>query len=171
MKTVLSFALAAGLLAATPAFAHGYKVGALEVGHPWARATPKAAPTGGGFLTVTNTGTTPDRLVRVEAGVSAKIEIHEMAVIDGIMKMRPLDQGLAIPAGGKIELKPGGYHVMFIGLKAPLEKDTKFPGKLVFEKAGAVDVEFQVEAMGQAGASHGAMPDHAMPGHGAAPAK
>lgn len=167
MKTFLRLSLAAGLLlAALPALAHGYRVGALEIGHPWTRATPQAAPTGAGFLTIANTGGTADRLVRVEATAASKVEIHEMAVIDGVMKMRPLDQGIEIPAGGKVELKPGGFHVMFIGLAAPFQKDAKIPGRLVFEKAGAVDVEFQVEAMGQGAPSHGAMP-----GHGTMPAK
>ncbi|TBW37411.1 copper chaperone PCu(A)C [Siculibacillus lacustris] len=156
MKILLPFALAAGLIAAAlPAQAHGYKVGALEIGHPWSRATPKAAPAGGGFLTVTNTGTTADRLVSVTSAVADKVEIHESAVVDGVMRMRPLERGLEIPAGAKVELKPGGNHVMFVGLKAPFEKGTAFKGTLTFEKAGSVEVDFAVEEMGAAPAHHG----------------
>lgn len=164
MKTLRTLALACGLalLSTGAAFAHGYKLGALEIGHPWSRATPKSAPVGGGFLTVTNAGTTPDRLVSVTSDVSEKVEIHEMAIVDGVMKMRALDGGLAVPAGGKVELKPGGYHVMFIGLKAPLVAGGSFKGTLNFEKAGKVDVEFKVEDMAAKMPDHsGAMPmDH-----------
>ena len=164
MKTLRTLALACGLafLTTGAAFAHGYELGALKIGHPWSRATPKSAPVGGGFLTITNTGTTADRLVSVSADVSQKVEIHEMAIVDGVMRMRALDGGLAVPAGGEVALKPGGYHVMFIGLKAPLEAGTSFKGRLTFEKAGTVDVEFQVESMAAKVPDHsGTMPmDH-----------
>lgn len=161
MKTLRTLAFACGLLAAAgSALAHGYKVGGLEIGHPWARATPKAAPVGGGYLTVRNTGSTDDRLVAVEAGVSSKVEIHEMSMDGGVMKMRALDQGLPVPAGETVELKPGGYHVMFIGLAAPFEAGKAFKGKLVFEKAGPVEVEFQIQDMKMPPMDHGAMPAH-----------
>lgn len=158
MTSLRTLALACGLvLLSGSAFAEGYKVGPLDIGHPWARATPKSAPVGGGFLTVTNTGTTADRLVSVSAGVSTKVELHEMSMEGGIMKMRALDGGIAVPAGGKVELKPGGYHVMFIGLKGPLEAGKAFKGTLNFEKAGPVEVEFQVEAMTPGGMDHSGM--------------
>ncbi|NLH79635.1 MAG: copper chaperone PCu(A)C [Phyllobacteriaceae bacterium] len=164
MKTLRTLALASGLALLTTgaALAHGYKLGALEIGHPWSRATPKSAPVGGGYLTITNTGTTADRLVAVSADVSQKVELHEMAVVDGVMKMRALDDGVVVPAGGKVELKPGGHHVMFIGLKAQFAAGTSFKGTLTFEKAGKVDVEFQVEDMAAKMPEHsGAMPmDH-----------
>ena len=157
MKTLSIFALAGGLLCAAPALAHDYSVGALKIGHPWSRATPKAAPVGAGFLTVTNTGTTDDRLVSVAAGVSKTVEIHEMAVIDGVMRMRALDRGLTVPAGGSVTLKPGGLHVMFIDLAAPLEAGRAFKGTLTFEKAGPVEVEFQIEGMSMKPMDHGPM--------------
>lgn len=148
MKVFSTLALAAGLaLASGAALAHDYTLGALKIGHPWSRATPKSAPVGGGYMTITNTGTTDDRLVSVAADVSAKVELHEMAVVDGVMKMKALDGGMVVPAGGSVAFKPGGYHVMFIGLKAPLVEGQNFKGTLTFEKAGKVDVDFKVESM------------------------
>ncbi|MBN9022005.1 MAG: copper chaperone PCu(A)C, partial [Rhizobiales bacterium] len=73
---------------------------------------------------------------------------HEMAVVDGVMTMRELPDGLPIPAGGSVELKPGSYHIMFVGLKAPLKEGESFKGTLTFEKAGTVQVEYAVQALG-----------------------
>ncbi len=155
MSRIHTLALAGLLtLAAGLAQARDYEAGDLRIAHPWSRATPNAAPVGAGYLVVTNTGKTADRLVSAAAGVSAKVEIHEMAVIDGVMRMRALDKGIEIPAGGKVEFKPGGYHIMFIGLKQPLAKDTSFKGTLTFEKAGTVEVEYTVEGMAGAAAGH-----------------
>ena len=108
-------------------------------------------------MTITNSGADADRLVSAAADVSAKVEIHEMAVIDGIMKMKPLDQGIVIPAGGSVAFKPGSYHVMFIGLKKPLEAGQSFKGTLAFEKAGKVEVEFQVQDMAAKPMDHSGM--------------
>jgi periplasmic copper chaperone A len=164
MKILRTFALGALLsVAAGAALAHEYKVGPLEIGHPWSRATPAGAPVAGGFLTVTNGGTAADRLVSVASDAADKVEIHEMAVVDGVMKMRPLDKGLEVPAGGKLELKPGSYHVMFIGLKKPFVKGDMVKGTLAFEKAGKVDVDFKVEEMGAKPAGHDAHDAHGMP--------
>ena len=135
---------------ALPALAHDYKLGSLEIGNPWTRATPPSAQSGGGFLTITNKGTTPDRLVAVRSTASNKAEIHEMKMDGNLMRMRELEKGLEIPPGATVELKPGSYHLMFMGLKAPFAKDAKIPATLVFEKAGSVDVELSVAAMGAA---------------------
>jgi len=135
---------------ALPAFAQDYKVGSLEIGKPWTRATPPSAQSGGGFLTITNKGTTPDRLVAVRSAAANKAEIHEMKMDGNVMRMRELEKGLEIPPGATVELKPGSYHLMFMGLKAPFAKDAKIPATLVFEKAGSVDVELSVAAMGAA---------------------
>lgn len=135
---------------ALPAFAHDYKVGSLEIGNPWTRATPPSAQSGGGFLTITNKGTTPDRLVAVRSTASNKTEIHEMKMDGNVMRMRELEKGLEIPPGATVELKPGSYHLMFMELKAPFAKDAKIPATLVFEKAGSIDVELSVAAMGAA---------------------
>jgi copper(I)-binding protein len=135
-------------LLALPAHALDYKLGALEIGQPWTRATPPTAPSGGGFLTITNTGTTPDRLIAVKSPAADKVEIHEMKMDGNVMRMRELEKGIEIAPGGTVELKPGGFHLMFMGLKAPFAKDTKVPATLVFEKAGSIDVDLMVQAMG-----------------------
>lgn len=133
---------------ASPAFAQDYKLAALEISQPWTRATPPTAPTGGGFLTITNKGTTPDRLIAVRSPVSSKVEIHEMRMDGNVMRMRAVEKGLEIPPGATVELKPGGFHIMFMELKAPFARDTTVPVTLVFEKAGSIDVELRVAAMG-----------------------
>jgi copper(I)-binding protein len=130
------------------ALAHNYKLGAIEIGHPWARATAQTAPTGGAFLTLTNKGDTPDRLIAVRSPAADRVQVHEMKMDGNIMRMRELEHGLEIPAGGTVTLAPGGFHLMMMGLKTPLAKDTKVPLTLVFEKAGSIDVELAVEGMG-----------------------
>jgi copper(I)-binding protein len=143
------FFLAAALaLIASPAPAQDYKLGSLEIAHAWTRATPPTAPAGGGFLTITNKGTTPDRLIGVRSASSEKSEIHEMKMDGNVMRMREVEKGLEIPPGATVELKPGGYHIMLMGLRAPFAKGAKVPVTLVFEKAGSVDVDLTVEAMG-----------------------
>jgi copper(I)-binding protein len=148
MKSLLAATLLAASLSATPSLAHEYKLGSIEVRHPWSRATPATAPSAGGFLTVVNKGDAADRLVAVQSPASDQVQIHEMKMDGTIMRMRELDNGVALPAGQTVELKPGGYHVMFIGLKAPFAKGQKVPATLVFEKAGKVEVEFLVDALG-----------------------
>lgn len=149
---ILAFAAGLGaLLAASAALAHDYKIGDLVIDHPWARATPKGAPAGGAFLVVTNKGKAADRLLAGTADVAGTVEIHEMAVVDGIMKMRPIAGGIEIPPGGSVTLKPGGLHVMLIGLKEPLVKGQKVKGTLIFEKAGTIAVEYEVEAIAAQG--------------------
>jgi copper(I)-binding protein len=139
---------------ALPAFALDYKLGAIEIGHPWSRATPPTAESGGGFLAITNTGTTPDRLVAVKSPAADKVEIHEMKMDGNIMRMREVEKGIEIPPGATVELKPGGFHVMFMGLKAPFAKEAKVPLTLVFEKAGSIDVDLMVQAMGAQAPMH-----------------
>jgi copper(I)-binding protein len=153
---LLTLAMAFGLALSTtaPASAHDYRLGSLEISQPWTRATPATAQTGGGFLTITNKGTTPDRLIAARSPASNKVEVHEMKMDGNVMKMRELEKGLEIPAGATVMLKPGGYHIMFMGLKAPLAKDAKVPVTLVFEKAGSIDVELKVEAIGAASSGH-----------------
>jgi hypothetical protein len=146
MKSIL-FAVILALFA-NGALASDYRVGSLEIKQPWARATPKGAPVAGGYMSITNTGTTSDRLIGGSSPAAGRFEIHEMRMTNGTMQMRPLSNGLEIPAGQTVELKPGSYHVMFMQLKQPFEKGQRVKGTLVFEKAGAVEVEFDVEAIG-----------------------
>ena len=135
-------------LIATSASAHEYKLGSLEIKHPWTRATPKNAPVAGGYLKIVNTGTAPDRLIGGSVEVAQKFEVHEMSMDGGVMKMRELKEGVEIPPGATVELKPGSYHIMMMNLSHPLAKGDRVKGSLTFEKAGKVDVEFVVEAMG-----------------------
>ena len=136
------------LAAATPALAHDYTLGPLHVVHPWARATLGGAEVAGGYMKVENKGGEPDRLVSASSEIAARVELHDMKVEDGIMKMQALKDGLAIAPGGTAEFKPGSYHVMFMGLKAPLKQGERFKATLVFEKAGKVEVEFAIDAAG-----------------------
>ncbi len=142
------------------ASAHEFKLGDLEIGHPWSRETPAGAKVAGGYLSVTNHGSEADRLIAVSSTISDKGEIHEMAVNDGVMTMRQLPDGLEIPAGEKVELKPGSYHLMFMGLKSQPKKGEKFAGTLTFEKAGTIEVEFAVDAMGGKTEDHGSNGSH-----------
>ena len=139
---------------AVPAFARDYKLGAIEIGQPWTRTTPPTAEAGGGFLVLKNTGTTPDRLIAVKSPAADKVEIHEMKMDGNIMRMREVERGIEIPPGATVELKPGGFHVMFMGLKAPFAKEAKVPLTLVFEKAGSIDVDLMVQAMGAQAPMH-----------------
>ena len=139
---------------ALPALALDYKLGAIEIGQPWTRATPPTAESGGGYLVLKNTGTTPDRLIAVKSPAADKVEIHEMKMDGNIMRMREVERGIEIPPGATVELKPGGFHVMFMGLKAPFAKEAKVPLTLVFEKAGSIDVDLMVQAMGAQAPMH-----------------
>ena len=119
----------------------------------WSRATPAVAPVAGGFLTLVNDGDKDDRLLRVESAVAERVELHEMRHENGVMRMRELSDGLVVPAHGKVELRPGGYHLMFIKPKRAFAEGERVEATLVFQRAGRVKVGFAVRAMG-AGAAH-----------------
>jgi len=153
-------ALAVFLTLALPAHADDVMAGGLKISAPWARATPKGASVGGGYLTITNTGTTPDRLLGGSAAFAGKIEVHQMTMDNGVMKMRPVAGGLEIKPGQTVKLDPSGYHIMFMGMKEPLKQGDHVKVTLNFEKAGKVDVDFAVEGVGAM--NNGGM--HDMPG-------
>ena len=137
------------LMAATaPAFAHEFKAGGLVIKHPWARETAAGQTAGGGFLTVLNGEGAADRLVGATSPAGT-IQIHSMTMDGGVMRMRAVSDGVAVPANGTLELKPGGYHLMFTDLKAPLRKGEKVPAELEFQKAGKVKVFFAVHGIGE----------------------
>lgn len=148
-------------LVAFPAIAHDFHAGPLVVRHPWLRATPPGAKIAGGYLAIENTGSEPDRLLAAAAdGIAPKVELHRMSMDKGVMRMRPVEGGLEIPPGETVALEPGSWHLMMRGLIQPLKPGESFTGTLTFEKAGIVDIEFKVEAMGAGAATpmdHGAM--------------
>ena len=149
MRSLLRIAFAATLVAATvPALAQS----SIQIEQPWSRATPSGAKTGAVYMTIDNKSGTADRLIGASSDVADKTQIHEMKVENGVMQMRQIPGGLQIPANGSVVLKPGGYHVMLIGLKKPLAAGEKLPLTLTFEKAGNISVTVPVQAMG-------AMPD------------
>lgn len=127
---------------------HPIKVGDLLIHKPWSRATPKTAKVGAGYLRVENTGTAPDRLIKIDAAIAGHAEVHEMKMTNGVMKMRRLDGGVEIPAGQSITLKPGANHIMFMKLAGPIQKDQPFKAKLTFERAGIVEVTFSTVKIG-----------------------
>jgi periplasmic copper chaperone A len=163
MRPIAFVFAAAFALALTPAHAGDYKAGSLDISNPWSRATPKGASVAAGYMTIKNTGSTPDRLIEGSSDVASKFELHEMKMENGVAKMRPVKGGLEIKPGETVELKPGSFHVMFVGLKKPLGAGDHFKATLVFEKAGPVSVDYDVRAMGAG--SGGSMPGMNMPGH------
>jgi copper(I)-binding protein len=150
MKPVLQFFAFAALLAlvGAPAHAQEIKAGDLVITHAWSRATPGGAKIAGGFLTIENKGAAPDRLVSGSGDIAGRVEIHEMAMNNGVMTMRPLDKGLAIEPGKTVKLAPGGYHLMLMDLKQPLKQGDKVPLTLEFEKAGKVALSLEVQGVG-----------------------
>lgn len=151
MKNLTSMLAAAAALlavATAPAGAQETKAGNLVITQPWSRATPAGAKVAGGYLTIENKGSAPDRLVSGAGDVAGKVEIHEMAMNNGVMTMRPLDKGLTIEPGKTVKLAPGGYHLMLMDLKGPLKQGEKVPLTLEFEKAGKVMLSLDVQGVG-----------------------
>ena len=125
-----------------------YDVGSIHIAQPRSRATPKGATSGAGYMAIINKGTTPDRVNCVSSDASAQCQIHSMTMEGGVMKMRPVEGGLEIKPGETITLKPGGFHVMFVDLKHRLDQGKVVKATLKFDKAGTIDVEYPVAAIG-----------------------
>jgi hypothetical protein len=121
--------------------------GGVAIKDPFARASPAAAETGGAFMTIINNGKAADRLISGSSPAAKAVELHETVDENGVMKMVAHPEGWEIPAGGTLELKPGGKHIMLIGLTAPLEAGKTIQITLNFEKAGAKTIEIPVKAM------------------------
>ena len=154
MATTLFVVLMAGL-ASSPVRAEDVKAGDLVISQAWSRATPNGAKVGTGYFTIENRGTAADKLVGVTGDVSPKIEVHEMSMSGGVMKMRPVDGGLTIDPGKTVKLAPSGYHLMIMDLKSPLKQGDKLPLTLQFEKAGKVAVTLDVQGVGAQGPGSG----------------
>ena len=155
--TRIAFLLAIALSTWTSdAIAEDYSIGAIEIGKPWTRATPKGATVAGAYMTLRNKGSVPDRLLGGSSAVAGRFEVHSMVMEQGVAKMRPVEGGLELKPGETVELKPGSFHVMLVGLKQPLQKGQRIKGTLEFEKAGKIDIEYAVEALGATAPAAGA---------------
>jgi copper(I)-binding protein len=119
----------------------------ISIEKPWARETVEGQAAGGGFMTIVNNGQREDQLVSASSPASHEVQIHTMSMDGDVMRMRQLTDGLSIPAKGKVELKPRGLHIMFIGLKKPLRPGTSVPVTLKFRHTGSMTAQFKVQAM------------------------
>ena len=131
------------------AIAQSISVGPIKIENAYTRATVPGQQVAGGFMKIENKGTA-DQLVSASSPVAGEVQLHEMAMDGNVMKMRQV-KDIAVPAGGAVELKPGGLHLMFMNIKAPLTAGESVPVKLKFAKAGEVEVKMPVNAMGQPG--------------------
>jgi copper(I)-binding protein len=147
-------ALVAFVTLVGPASAHDFKAGMIEIDHPWSRPTPPSAPVAGGYMILQNGGPDTDRLVQVMSPIAARAEIHRSVVEDGVASMRPVD-GLALEPGATVDFEAEKLHIMFIGPKQQLQDGDKFPATLVFEKVGAIDVDFAVQRKASEPAAEG----------------
>jgi periplasmic copper chaperone A len=153
MSRSIAFAVLAAVFVSGAALADDYQFKSLRVSNPFARATPPGAKVAGAFMTIKNVGPDADRLISASSPAAGQVEIHQMAMDGGMMKMRAV-KGIDLKAGATVELKPGGYHVMLEDLKQPLKQGEQIPVQLTFEKAGVVEVMVHVEAMGAAAHTH-----------------
>jgi copper(I)-binding protein len=135
----------ATLVSATQGRAEDVKAGELVIHHSWSAEAPATAPVAAGFVEITNNGKTDDTLLKATAEISGKVQIHEMTMQGDVMKMAELKDGLPIPAGKTVVLKPMGLHIMFLDLKGHPKLGDHFKGTLTFKNAGTVDVDFVVE--------------------------
>jgi copper(I)-binding protein len=153
--------LALGLLLASFCAGHvaaqQVKAGELVIENAWSRAAPVGADVGAGYLVIKNSGTAADRLVGGTTDAACALEFHTMTVKDGMMTMEQIADGLLIEPGKSIAFTPGGNHIMFVGLHAPLKQGEKLQATLQFEKASRVEVTFRVQSVGSPGptAHHG----------------
>lgn len=146
MSASLVLLLGAMLSSAIPASSHEYRQGDLVIGHPWARPTAGESKVGAAYLSVKNAGTADDTLNGARSEIAERVEIHEhIHDAGGVMRMREVQGGLVAPAGQSVEMKPGGYHIMLLGLKQRLEEGHSFPLTLTFARAGEMQVEVKVE--------------------------
>ena len=134
------------LVMAAPGMAHEYKLGDLHIDHPVIRVASPQSKTGAGFMTIMNHGQQPDRLLAVETTAANRADLHGTLAVGRVMQMRAQTGGVPVPAGGMVTFAPGGLHVMFIGLNAPVPIGAMIKARLRFEKAGVADVQFKAEA-------------------------
>lgn len=154
MKKIYAVFLSLFMVAASAYADQEIKFGKLKIEDPYARATVPAQKAGGAFVKIKNTGAA-DKLIAVSSPVAKEMQLHTMSMEGNVMKMREV-KAIDIPANGTVELQPGGFHLMLIDLKSQLKAGDQIPVKLKFEKAGELEVKFQVKDM---------RPAHGQPGH------
>lgn len=152
LRANIAFLFVSIIAVASAAYAHDEKLGEITIDRPWARATAKMAKAGAVYMTLRNQGQTADRLIAISTDISKKASLHRSIVEDGIMKMRPMS-AIDLPPGGQLELKPGGYHIMLMGLSRQLVEDDRFTMTLTFERIGAVTVQVMVGSVAAMDAS------------------
>jgi len=153
MRRSIALAMLVAALASGTALADEYRAKTLRISNAFVRATPPGAKVAGAFMSIENQGKETDRLVSASSPVAGLVEIHEMAMDGGLMKMRAV-KGIDLKPGATVELRPGGYHVMLEDLKQPLKQGEQVPVLLTFEKAGTVEIKVKVEPMGAAAHAH-----------------
>lgn len=144
LSLTLSACLVA-ILSVQSIYADEYRLGNLQINEPYTRTTPPMAAVAGGFMTITNSGTEVDTFLGGSASFAEAVEVHEMSMVDGIMKMRRLENGLQISPNEAVELKPGGYHLMLINPSEPMKEGNKHKMTLSFKQAGDIEVELEVK--------------------------
>jgi copper(I)-binding protein len=140
-----------------------FRLGDLTIDHAWARESPPTVTNGAAYMTITNAGVPVDRLLGAQAGVSDRVELHTHLMDEGMMRMRQVDS-IGLESGTSTQLGPGGHHIMFIGLRAPLKAGDHIPLTLRFERAGDIEIQVPVKTMDEAAAMmhrHG----ESSPGH------
>jgi copper(I)-binding protein len=152
-KVFIAACVAVIAFASPPAAAHGYIKGNIQVRHPWTRATPPGAEVAAGYLEIRNTGRESDRVIGASTPVAERVEMHVMAREQGIMKMREVTS-LEAPARKRLVLRPGGTHLMIVGLRKPFVKGQRIPLTLRFEHGGDVRVELEVQVGGSTKPHH-----------------
>ena len=145
MKRLL-VAAAVLFMSGGPLWAHEFTQGSLVIDHPWARPSLSVSPNGVAYMIITNEGDVADKILTVNGNVAKRVELHTTLMDGDVMRMRAVAGGVEILPGQTLEIAPGGLHVMLMGLSAPLKEGDRFPLNLMFERAGGVDVEVQVES-------------------------
>jgi len=143
----VSACMSLSLMLSSSVYAQAVKVDAVSISDAYTRATVPGQKVAGGFLKIQNKGNTPDQLISASSPSAGEVQLHEMAMEGNVMKMRQV-KDIVVPANGSVELKPGGYHLMFLDLKGPFIAGETVPVKLKFSKAGDVEVKLPVNVAG-----------------------
>lgn len=154
MKLLKLTLVSLAMFSATFANAQSAKIGNISIDGAYTRATVQGQKVAGGFMKISNQGAA-DQLVSGSTPAAEELQLHTMSMEDNVMKMRQVN-AIDVPANGSVELKPGGLHIMFIGIKSPFAPGTMVPVKLKFAKAGEVEIKLPVNAMPDMPAGHGA---------------